>query len=154
VLQCLDYKSYIDIYHERIKAFHVKDAEFNPTGRQGVYGGFQGWVDRAGRFRSLGDGQVDFKTIFSKLTQYDYSGWAVMEWECFTCHKIDEKNIGPAWRDVAAKYAGQGTAVKYLAHKIINGGSGVWGQVPMAAHPTLSEDDAETVAKYVLMLKK
>jgi cytochrome c len=74
--------------------------------------------------------------------------------DCFTCHKIDEKNIGPAWRDVAAKYAGQDTAVKYLAHKIINGGSGVWGQVPMAAHPTLSQDDAETLAKYVLMLKK
>jgi len=74
--------------------------------------------------------------------------------DCFTCHKIDEKNVGPAWRDVAAKYAGQDTAVKYLAHKIINGGSGVWGQVPMAAHPTLSQEDAETLAKYVLMLKK
>ena len=74
--------------------------------------------------------------------------------DCFSCHKIDEKNIGPAWRDVAAKYAGQDTAVKYLAHKIMNGGSGVWGQVPMAAHPTLSEEDAETLAKYVLMLKK
>ena len=74
--------------------------------------------------------------------------------DCFTCHKIDEKNIGPAWRDVAAKYAGQDTAVKYLAHKIINGGSGVWGQVPMAAHPTLSQEDAESVAKYVLLLKK
>jgi cytochrome c len=74
--------------------------------------------------------------------------------DCFTCHKIDEKNIGPAWRDVAAKYSGQDSAVKYLAHKIINGGSGVWGQVPMAAHPTLSEEDAETVAKYVLLLKK
>lgn len=74
--------------------------------------------------------------------------------DCFTCHKIDEKNIGPAWRDVAAKYAGVDTAVKYLSHKIINGGSGVWGQVPMAAHPTLSQEDAETVAKYVLLLKK
>ena len=74
--------------------------------------------------------------------------------DCFTCHKIDEKNIGPAWRDVAAKYAGQDTAVKYLANKIINGGSGVWGQVPMAAHPTFTQEEAETVAKYVLMLKK
>jgi cytochrome c len=74
--------------------------------------------------------------------------------DCFTCHKIDEKNIGPAWRDVAAKYAGQDTAVKYLAHKIINGGAGVWGQVPMAAHPTFSQEDAEAVAKYVLLLKK
>jgi sugar phosphate isomerase/epimerase len=86
VLQCLDYLSYIDNYHERIKAFHVKDAEFNSTGKQGVYGGFQNWIDRAGRFRSLGDGQVDFKSIFSKLTAYNYTGWAVMEWECCIKH--------------------------------------------------------------------
>jgi sugar phosphate isomerase/epimerase len=82
VLQQLDYLQYLDIYHERIRAFHVKDAEFNSTGRQGVYAGYQSWVDRAGRFRSLGDGQVDFKSIFSKLAQYNYSGWAVLEWEC------------------------------------------------------------------------
>jgi sugar phosphate isomerase/epimerase len=82
VLQQLDYLEYIDLYHSRIKMFHVKDAEFNPTGRQGVYGGFQSWVNRAGRFRSLGDGQVNFPAIFSKLTQYGYQGWAVMEWEC------------------------------------------------------------------------
>ncbi len=82
VLQALDYKQYIDFYHERIKMLHVKDAEFNPTGKQGVYGGFQSWINRAGRFRSLGDGQVDFKSIFSKLTQYGYDGWAVLEWEC------------------------------------------------------------------------
>lgn len=86
VLQCLDYLEYIDIYHERIKIFHVKDAEFNPTGRQGVYGGYQSWINRAGRFRSLGDGQVDFKSVFSKLTQYDYKGWAVLEWECAIKH--------------------------------------------------------------------
>ena len=82
VLQQLDYLDYIDIYHDRIKMFHVKDAEFNPTGRSGVYGGYQGWVDRPGRFRSLGDGQVDFVGIFSKLAQYDFDGWAVLEWEC------------------------------------------------------------------------
>lgn len=82
VLQCMDYLTYIDYYHERIKAFHVKDAEFNPTGKQGVYGGYQSWANRAGRFRSLGDGQVDFKSIFSKLAAYDYKGWAVLEWEC------------------------------------------------------------------------
>jgi sugar phosphate isomerase/epimerase len=82
VLQQLDYIGYIDVYHERIRMFHVKDAEFHPTARQGVYGGFQPWVERAGRFRSLGDGQVDFRRIFSKLTQYDFNGWAVLEWEC------------------------------------------------------------------------
>jgi sugar phosphate isomerase/epimerase len=94
VLQCLDYLQYIDIYHEKIKAFHVKDAEFNPTGRSGVYGGYQGWIDRPGRFRSLGDGQVDFKAIFSKLTQYNFSGWAVMEWECCIKHPEDGAREG------------------------------------------------------------
>jgi sugar phosphate isomerase/epimerase len=89
VLQQLDYLEYIDIYHQRIRAFHVKDAEFNPTGRQGVYGGFQSWVNRAGRFRSLGDGQVDFSAIFSKLSQYGFDGWAVLEWEC--CIKDSEQ---------------------------------------------------------------
>jgi sugar phosphate isomerase/epimerase len=89
VLQQLDYLAYIDIYHEFIKMFHVKDAEFNATGRSGVYGGYQGWIDRPGRFRSLGDGQVDFISIFSKLAQYDYSGWAVLEWEC--CIKDSEQ---------------------------------------------------------------
>jgi len=86
VLQQLDYIQYIDHYHSFIKMFHVKDAEFNPTGKSGVYGGYQGWVDRPGRFRSLGDGQVDFQSIFSKLAQYDYPGWAVLEWECALKH--------------------------------------------------------------------
>lgn len=86
LLQQLDYLEFIDLYHDRIKMFHVKDAEFNPTGRQGVYGGYQGWPDRAARFRSLGDGQVDFKGIFSKLAQYDFDGWAVIEWECCLKH--------------------------------------------------------------------
>jgi sugar phosphate isomerase/epimerase len=86
VLQQLDYLQYIDFYHEFIKMFHVKDAEFNPSGKVGVYGGYQNWAERAGRFRSLGDGQVDFKSIFSKLTQYGYDGWAVLEWECCIKH--------------------------------------------------------------------
>lgn len=89
VLQQLDYLAFIDIYHDRINAFHVKDAEFNPTGRQGVYSGYQNWTNRAGRFRSLGDGQVDFGGIFSKLTQYGYDSWAVLEWEC--CIKSPEQ---------------------------------------------------------------
>ena len=89
VLQQLDYLEFIDIYHDRIKMFHVKDAEFRPSGRQGVYGGYQPWISRAGRFRSLGDGQVDFRGIFSKLTQHDFEGWAVLEWEC--CLKNSEQ---------------------------------------------------------------
>ncbi|RMF28674.1 MAG: sugar phosphate isomerase/epimerase, partial [Bacteroidetes bacterium] len=89
VLQQLDYLEFIDFYHPFIKMFHVKDAEFNPTGRSGVYGGYQDWVNRPGRFRSLGDGQVDFKGIFSKLTQYGFDGWAVLEWEC--CLKSPEQ---------------------------------------------------------------
>lgn len=86
VLQQLDYLQYIDFYHTFIKMFHVKDAEFNPTGKSGVYGGYQDWVNRPGRFRSLGDGQVDFQSIFSKLAQYDFAGWAVLEWECCLKH--------------------------------------------------------------------
>jgi sugar phosphate isomerase/epimerase len=89
ILQQLDYLEYIDLYHERIRMFHVKDAEFRPTGRQGIYGGYQDWAYRAGRFRSLGDGQVDFKSIFSKLALHDYPGWAVLEWEC--CLKEPEQ---------------------------------------------------------------
>ena len=94
VLQCLNYVEHIDIYHDRIKMFHVKDAEFNPTGKQGVYGGYQSWIDRAGRFRSLGDGQVDFKKIFSKLAQYNFDGWAVLEWECCLKHPEDGAKEG------------------------------------------------------------
>jgi len=86
VLQALDYLDFIDIYHERIYAFHVKDAELNTNGRQGVYSGFASWVDRAGRFRSLGDGHVDFRGVFSKMAQYDYDGWPVLEWECCLKH--------------------------------------------------------------------
>ncbi len=89
LLQQMDYLAFIDLYHDRICAFHVKDAEFNPTGRQGVYSGYQPWINRAARFRSLGDGQVDFATIFSKLAQYGYDSWAVLEWEC--CLKSPEQ---------------------------------------------------------------
>lgn len=82
VLQQLDYIQYIDFYHEFIKVFHVKDSEFNPTGKKGTFGGYNDWRDRAGRYRSPGDGQVDFKTVFSKLTEYGCDVWAVLEWEC------------------------------------------------------------------------
>ena len=94
VLQCLDYLENIDIYAERIKMFHVKDAEFRPSGRQGVYGGYQPWVDRAGRFRSPGDGQVDFGAVFSKLAAHDFDGWAVVEWECALKHPEDGAREG------------------------------------------------------------
>ena len=97
VLQQLDYLAFIDIYHSRIKAFHVKDAEFRPNGRQGVYGGFQDWADRAGRFRSLGDGQVDFGAVFSKMAQHDFAGWAVLEWECCLKHPEDGAREGAAF---------------------------------------------------------
>ncbi len=86
ILQQMDYLAFLDIYHGRIRAFHVKDAEYHASGRSGVYGGYQSWIDRPGRFRSLGDGQIDFSQIFSKLAQYDYPGWAVMEWECCLKH--------------------------------------------------------------------
>ena len=89
LLQQMDYLKYIDHYHDFIKMFHVKDAEFNPNGKSGVYGGYQDWIDRPGRFRSLVDGQVDFKSIFSKLSQYDFDGWATLEWEC--CIKSSEQ---------------------------------------------------------------
>lgn len=86
LLQQLDYLQFIDFYHERIRCFHVKDAEFRPDGRMGVYGGYAPWAQRAGRFRSLGDGQVDFGAIFSKLAEHDFAGWAVLEWECALKH--------------------------------------------------------------------
>ncbi|MBX3592859.1 sugar phosphate isomerase/epimerase [Sphingomonas sp.] len=99
VLQQLDYLAFLDIYHERVKCFHVKDAEFRPSGRMGVYGGYQSWVDRPGRFRSLGDGQVDFSRIFSKMAQYDFAGWAVLEWECALKHPEDGAAEGAPFID-------------------------------------------------------
>jgi sugar phosphate isomerase/epimerase len=94
LLQQMDYVQFIDIYHERIRAFHVKDAEFRPDGRSGVYGGYQGWRERPGRFRSPGDGQIDFRQIFSRLAQHGYNGWAVLEWECCLKHSEDGAREG------------------------------------------------------------
>jgi sugar phosphate isomerase/epimerase len=103
ILQQMDYLGFLDLYHERVRAFHVKDAEYRPSARSGVYGGFQAWIDRPGRFRSLGDGQIDFNSIFSKMAQYDYPGWAVLEWEC--CIKHPE--------------AGAAEGATFIAEKII-----------------------------------
>jgi len=94
VLQCLDYIGYLDVYKNYIKAFHVKDAEYHPSPRSGVYGGYQDWQDRPGRFRSTGDGQIDFKRVFSTLTQNGFSGWAVLEWECCIKHPEDGAKEG------------------------------------------------------------
>jgi sugar phosphate isomerase/epimerase len=100
VLQQLDYLDFLDRYHARVKCFHVKDAEFRPNGRSGVYGGYQSWAERPGRFRSLGDGQVEFGAIFSKMAQYDFAGWAVLEWECALKHPEDGAREGaPFIRD-------------------------------------------------------
>jgi sugar phosphate isomerase/epimerase len=99
LLQQLDYLEFIDIYHERITSLHIKDAEFRPTGRQGVYSGYAPWIERAGRFRSLGDGQIDFGAIFSKMAQYNYSGWAVLEWEC--CLKHPEQGAAEGAKFIA-----------------------------------------------------
>jgi len=107
LLQSLDYLAYVDHYHERIKAFHVKDAEFRPTGKTGAYGGYQPWISRAGRFRSPGDGQVDFKGIFSKLTGYGYDGWAVLEWEC--CLKNSEDGATEGARFISDHIIGVST---------------------------------------------
>jgi sugar phosphate isomerase/epimerase len=98
VLQQLDYLAFLDLYHGRVRAFHVKDAEFRPSGRSGVYGGYQDWINRPGRFRSLGDGQIDFTQVFSKMAQFDYPGWAVVEWEC--CIKHPEQGAAEGARFV------------------------------------------------------
>ena len=93
-LQHIDYMSFIDLYHPFIKMFHVKDAEYSINAKTGVYGGYLDWPDRAGRFRSLGDGTINFKAIFSKLAQYNYSGWAILEWECFLKNSEDGATEG------------------------------------------------------------
>jgi len=103
ILQQMDYLGFLDVYHERVRAYHVKDAEYRSSARSGVYGGYQDWIDRPGRFRSLGDGQIDFSSIFSKMAQYDYPGWAVLEWEC--CLKHPE--------------AGAAEGAKFIKEKII-----------------------------------
>jgi len=127
IKQGLDYLGFIDVYHERIKAFHVKDAEFNPTAKQGYLGGYKGWLERAARDRSLGDGQVNFKGIFSRFAAYDFAGWAVYEWECCLQHPEAAARNGAkfitdhiievtdrAFDDFAATGANQATNMKLL----------------------------------------
>lgn len=100
LLQMIDHVGFIDVYAERIRAFHVKDAEFHVSARTGLWGGYQNWPTRAGRFRSPGDGQVDFKAVFAKLAEIDYAGWAVLEWECCIEHPEDGAHKGaPFIRD-------------------------------------------------------
>lgn len=75
--------------------------------------------------------------------------------DCFTCHNVDDKVTGPAYREVANKYASlPDTIVSHLAKKIISGGSGVWGEIQMTPHPALSQADAEAIVRYILLLKK
>ena len=85
----------------------------------------------------------DYQNGLAKISQSD----------CLSCHKISEKLIGPSYQDVANKYAGSDTAVNYLVGKVIKGGKGVWGQVPMTPHPLLSEADVQQMVKYILLLK-
>ncbi len=74
--------------------------------------------------------------------------------DCLTCHKVSEKVTGPAYRDVAAKYEATDANISLLAGKVIKGGSGVWGTIPMTPHATVSEADAKQMIKYILLLKK
>jgi len=89
VIGNLDYLAYIDHYHEFIKAFHVKGAEYRYNGKSGAWGGYQDWKDRAGRYRHPGDGDIDWTNVFTKLTEHGCPVWAVLEWEC--CVKSPEQ---------------------------------------------------------------
>ncbi|MFC0772832.1 c-type cytochrome [Terrimonas alba] len=94
------------------------------------------------------------ETPISEHPDYQAGLALIAKSDCLTCHKVDEKLTGPAYREVANKYASEGSdIVPKLAEKIIKGGVGVWGQVPMTAHPTLSQADAEQMVKYILLLK-
>jgi cytochrome c len=73
--------------------------------------------------------------------------------DCIGCHKIDKKLIGPSYLDIAKKYPLNEKSINYLASKIIKGGSGVWGAIPMAAHSTLKKEDAKLMAMYILSVK-
>ncbi|MEJ8756994.1 c-type cytochrome [Pontibacter sp. H259] len=86
--------------------------------------------------------------------KYELGASLISKSDCLTCHKDDQKVVGPAYTEVAAKYEFNDKNVDYLAGKIIKGGAGVWGQIPMPPHATLSEKDAKEMARYVLSLRK
>jgi cytochrome c len=74
--------------------------------------------------------------------------------DCPSCHMLERKIVGPSYADVAAKYESTQENIDLLASRVIAGNVGVWGEIPMPAHPTLSEEDAKELAKFVLLLKK
>lgn len=74
--------------------------------------------------------------------------------DCLNCHKIDDKVLGPSYREVANRYEDSDSTIKQLARKIVKGGQGVWGEIPMTPHPQLSDADAEQMVKYIMLLKK
>lgn len=95
------------------------------------------------------------ETDITQLPEYTEGLELISKSDCFTCHKVDEPLTGPTYRDVANKYASQAPGIiPQLADKIIKGGTGVWGQVPMLPHPAVSQADAEKMVKYILLLKK
>jgi cytochrome c len=94
------------------------------------------------------------ETNLSDNPDYSKGMKLIADSDCLTCHKIAEKSIGPAYQDVAAKYEDTDDNIEMLAGKIIKGGSGNWGAIPMTAHANLSEEDAEAMVKYILLLKK
>lgn len=94
------------------------------------------------------------KTSNMDNPDYDKGLGLVAKSDCFSCHKLNEQSTGPSYAAVAAKYPNNDSTVSILAGKIIKGGQGNWGQVPMTPHPTLSKDDASTMVKYILLLKE
>jgi cytochrome c len=103
---------------------------------------------------SMAEEKTESATDISDNPDYQNGLALVSKNDCLTCHKIDEKLTGPSYRDVANKYAGMpDTIVTHLAKKIIHGGTGVWGEIAMTPHPGISLEDAETMVKYVLLLK-
>lgn len=73
--------------------------------------------------------------------------------DCLTCHKVDSKIVGPSYIEVANKYEATAANIEMLAGKIVSGGSGNWGEIPMSPHPTITTDDAKEMVKYILALK-